>query len=84
MIEENDEIIKDYIMNDEVTIDKEGICGVCGGPLHDEVFIWDDDSMEYILLGGNGGPKRECRLTDEDYALFEKYEMECVTEVFLT
>jgi hypothetical protein len=51
-------------------------CSNCGGPLHDEVFIWDDDSMEYILVGGDGGPKRECRLTDEDHALIEKYEME--------
>ena len=59
---------------------KEEICSVCGGPLHDEVFIWDDDSMEYVLLGGNGGPKRECRLTEEDYELIEKHDMELFYE----
>lgn len=64
------------INNIETEFKEEEICSVCGGPLHDEVLIWDDDSMEYILLGGNGGPKRECGLTEEDYELIEAYEME--------
>lgn len=64
------------INNVETEFKEEEVCSVCGGPLHDEVFIWDDDSMEYILLGGNGGPKRECRLTEEDYELIEAHEME--------
>jgi hypothetical protein len=80
MIEEDDRTV----MNDDVIIDKEEICSACGGPLHDEVFIWDDNSMEYVLLGGNGGPKRECRLTDEDYKLIDQYDMENETEIFLT
>jgi hypothetical protein len=64
------------INNINAEFEEEEICSNCGGPLHDEILIWDDDSMEHILLGGNGGPKRECRLTDEDYELIERQEME--------
>ncbi len=63
--------------------EREG-CSVCGGPMHEEVFIWVDGLMEYVLLGEVGGPKRECKLTEEDYELIEKYEMENEMEMFLT
>jgi hypothetical protein len=63
-------------INAEFTEEK--ICGGCGGPLHEEVFIWDDNSMEYVLL--KGSPKRECRLTDEDYVLIENHEMDLFYE----
>lgn len=69
-------MIQNNINNIETEFKDEEICSVCGGPLHEEILIWDDDSMEYILLGGNGGPKRECGLTDEDYELIERQEME--------
>ena len=62
--------------NVEAEFKDEEICSVCGGPLHEEILIWDDDSMEYILLGEAGGPKRECGLTEEDYELIERHEME--------
>ena len=49
------------------------------------VFVGDHYMMRFLFgtmtqwsisfLGGNGGPKRECRLTEEDYELIEAHEM---------